>query len=243
MRRFAGEWPKTISLPGSPRFRRLDPCHGALPLCTSRMTSCSKPASGFPPTPPPSCAVSSRRGSASGSSGPSSSICQAPLSNERMRKAESDLLFRVPCDSGTAFVYILFEHQHDKDKWIALRLSYYIHQIRFGFPRQASRHRETARGGAGGACPERDLVGNPDAVFGVVRSAPGRERSAARLVPDFTFRLDPACGHLFRGHPRDEHGRDDPAGAEGRAAPTSCSARRCGTSPGSRNFRRGFSTN
>jgi len=49
--------------------------------------------------------------------------------NERLRKSESDLLFRVPCDGGTALLYILFEHQHDKDPWIALRLLRYMLEI------------------------------------------------------------------------------------------------------------------
>ena len=47
----------------------------------------------------------------------------------KMAKAESDLLFRVPFDQQSAFLYILFEHQHDKDPWIALRLLRYMLEI------------------------------------------------------------------------------------------------------------------
>jgi hypothetical protein len=47
----------------------------------------------------------------------------------KMAKAESDLLFRVPFDRQSAFLYILFEHQHDKDPWIALRLLRYMLEI------------------------------------------------------------------------------------------------------------------
>jgi hypothetical protein len=46
-----------------------------------------------------------------------------------MSKAESDLLFSAPIDGCAAFFYILFEHQHNKDPWIALRLLRYMLEI------------------------------------------------------------------------------------------------------------------
>jgi predicted transposase/invertase (TIGR01784 family) len=46
-----------------------------------------------------------------------------------MSKAESDLLFSAPIDGSAAFFYILFEHQHNKDPWIALRLLRYMLEI------------------------------------------------------------------------------------------------------------------
>ncbi|MBV5345792.1 MAG: Rpn family recombination-promoting nuclease/putative transposase, partial [Rhodoferax sp.] len=47
----------------------------------------------------------------------------------RLTKAESDLLFSVPFDGTPSLLYILFEHQHDKDPWIALRLLRYMLEI------------------------------------------------------------------------------------------------------------------
>jgi predicted transposase/invertase (TIGR01784 family) len=46
-----------------------------------------------------------------------------------MSKAESDMLFSAPIDGCAAFFYILFEHQHNKDPWIALRLLRYMLEI------------------------------------------------------------------------------------------------------------------
>jgi predicted transposase/invertase (TIGR01784 family) len=107
----------------------------------------------------------------------------------RLRKSESDLLFRVPCDSGTAFVYILFEHQHDKDPWIALRLSHYIHQILWDFRAKNPDAEKLpvvvpvvlAQNASSWEIPTR---------FSELFDLPlGADDPLRALVPDFTFRL------------------------------------------------------
>ena len=109
--------------------------------------------------------------------------------DERMRKSESDLLFQVPCDNGTAFVYILFEHQHDKDRWIALRLLYYKFQIWMEF---LAKHPDAeklpvivpvvlAQNATSWKIPTR---------FSELFDLPLGESDPLRaFVPDFTFRL------------------------------------------------------
>lgn len=49
--------------------------------------------------------------------------------DSQFRLSESDLLFSVPVDAGTAFVYMLFEHQSSPDPWVALRLLRYMTRI------------------------------------------------------------------------------------------------------------------
>jgi predicted transposase/invertase (TIGR01784 family) len=106
-----------------------------------------------------------------------------------MTKSESDLLFRVLCDGGTAFVYILFEHQHDKDKWIALRLSSYIHQIELDFRAKNPDAEKLpvvvpvvlAQNATSWEIPKR---------FSELFDLPmGEDDPLRQFVPDFTFRL------------------------------------------------------
>ncbi|EIP96926.1 hypothetical protein OpiT1DRAFT_01353 [Opitutaceae bacterium TAV1] len=49
----------------------------------------------------------------------------------RLKASESDLLFRAGLkgSEAEAFVYLLFEHQYEEDRWIALRLSRYRQDI------------------------------------------------------------------------------------------------------------------
>ncbi|MEO0416462.1 MAG: Rpn family recombination-promoting nuclease/putative transposase, partial [Verrucomicrobiota bacterium] len=53
--------------------------------------------------------------------------------DERLREFESDLLFRVPrMDRDTptdAFVYVLWEHQRQRDSWMVLRMWIYLSMI------------------------------------------------------------------------------------------------------------------
>jgi predicted transposase/invertase (TIGR01784 family) len=109
--------------------------------------------------------------------------------HESMTKSESDLLFRVLCDGGTAFVYILFEHQHDKDKWIALRLSSYIHQIELDFRAKNPDAEKLpvvvpvvlAQNATSWEIPKR---------FSELFDLPmGEDDPLRQFVPDFTFRL------------------------------------------------------
>ena len=45
--------------------------------------------------------------------------------DSQFRESESDLLFAAPVSGTACFLYLLFEHQRNKDPWIALRLLRY----------------------------------------------------------------------------------------------------------------------
>ncbi len=49
--------------------------------------------------------------------------------DSQFRKSESDLLFTAPFGESNCFIYLLFEHQRERDPWIALRLLRYMLRI------------------------------------------------------------------------------------------------------------------
>jgi len=52
--------------------------------------------------------------------------------DERMAEFESDLLFRIPRadrEGEVAYVYVLWEHQRNRDSWMALRMWTYLGMI------------------------------------------------------------------------------------------------------------------
>ncbi len=53
--------------------------------------------------------------------------------DSQFRESESDLLFAAPVSGTDCFLYLLFEHQRNKDPWIALRLLRYMVRIWEGF--------------------------------------------------------------------------------------------------------------
>ena len=111
----------------------------------------------------------------------------------KMAKAESDLLFRVPFDRQSAFLYILFEHQHDKDPWIALRLLRYMLEIWREF---------LAKNPAATKLPpilpvvlaqNSTVWSNPDTVLGTLR--PPCRRWPASVHPRLHLPPDPVGGN------------------------------------------------
>lgn len=105
----------------------------------------------------------------------------------KMAKPESDLLFRVPFDRQSAFLYILFEHQHDKDPWIALRLLRYMLEIWREF---------LAKNPAATKLPpilpvvlaQNSTVWSIPTQFSELFDLPAADGLQA-FIPDFTFRL------------------------------------------------------
>lgn len=122
--------------------------------------------------------------------------------DDRFRASESDLLYRVQLsDMGEGqsdgFVYLLFEHQRQEDRWLALRLLGYLVRIWDRFLRQspqadilpivipivlAQNRRKWA------VAPRfRALLGLPV----------GKESVWTQFVPDFVFRLVELAGLRF----------------------------------------------
>lgn len=124
--------------------------------------------------------------------------------DDRFRASESDLLYRVRLshtDGGKhqndGFVYLLFEHQRQEDRWLALRLLGYQIKIWDHFLRQS---------------PQADTL--PVIILVVLAQnrrkwalSPrfrallglqvGKESAWTQFVPDFTFRLIELAGLRF----------------------------------------------
>ncbi len=124
--------------------------------------------------------------------------------DNRFRASESDLLYRVRLHASAqgqsrpdGFVYLLFEHQRQEDRWLALRLLGYQVSIWDRFLRQS---------------PQADILPIIIPVvlaqnrrkwtlvprFRSLLGLPlGKESAWSQFVPDFTFRLIELAGLRF----------------------------------------------
>ena len=111
--------------------------------CISPTTTCSAWCSPTLRRPPPSSAPGSRTRTSAASSGPSLRRAAGSFIDQELRGSASDLLFEVRSAAAAPrqWLYLLFEHQSQPDRWMALRLLRYCCRIweadRRDYPRRA----------------------------------------------------------------------------------------------------------